>query len=35
MSPVRQFDHVGITVEDLDTVTDFFVGFRTGGKDIP
>jgi len=26
MSPIRQFDHVGITVEDLDTVTDFFVG---------
>lgn len=26
MSPLRRFDHVGITVEDLDTVTDFFVG---------
>ena len=26
MSPVRRFDHVGITVNDLDTVTDFFVG---------
>jgi catechol 2,3-dioxygenase-like lactoylglutathione lyase family enzyme len=25
MSPTR-FDHVGITVRDLDTVTDFFVG---------
>ena len=25
MSPIR-FDHVGITVRDLDTVTDFFVG---------
>ena len=25
MSPVR-FDHVGITVRDLDAVTDFFVG---------
>jgi catechol 2,3-dioxygenase-like lactoylglutathione lyase family enzyme len=26
MSPIRRFDHVGITVRDLDTVTDFFVG---------
>jgi catechol 2,3-dioxygenase-like lactoylglutathione lyase family enzyme len=26
MSPIRRFDHVGITVEDLDAVTDFFVG---------
>ena len=26
MSHVRRFDHVGITVADLDTVTDFFVG---------
>ena len=26
MSHVRRFDHVGITVEDLDTVTAFFVG---------
>ncbi len=26
MSPIRHFDHVGITVRDLDTVTDFFVG---------
>jgi len=25
MSPVRRFDHVGITVADLDTVTAFFV----------
>lgn len=25
MSQVRAFDHVGITVADLDTVTDFFV----------
>lgn len=25
MSPVRRFDHVGITVSDLDTVTAFFV----------
>lgn len=26
MSPVRRFDHVGITVADLDLVTAFFVG---------
>ena len=26
MSPIRSFDHVGITVADLDLVTDFFVG---------
>ncbi len=26
MSPVRSFDHVGITVRDLDAVTAFFVG---------
>jgi catechol 2,3-dioxygenase-like lactoylglutathione lyase family enzyme len=26
MSRVRRFDHVGITVADLDTVTSFFVG---------
>jgi catechol 2,3-dioxygenase-like lactoylglutathione lyase family enzyme len=26
MSPIRQFDHVGITVADLDAVTAFFVG---------
>ncbi len=26
MSPIRHFDHVGITVADLDTMTDFFVG---------
>ena len=26
MSPIRRFDHVGITVSDLDTVTAFFVG---------
>jgi catechol 2,3-dioxygenase-like lactoylglutathione lyase family enzyme len=26
MTPVRRFDHVGITVADLDTVTAFFVG---------
>ena len=23
---IRRFDHIGITVADLDTVTDFFVG---------
>jgi catechol 2,3-dioxygenase-like lactoylglutathione lyase family enzyme len=26
MSQVRRFDHVGLTVADLDTVTAFFVG---------
>jgi len=26
MSLVRRFDHVGITVSDLNTVTAFFVG---------
>jgi catechol 2,3-dioxygenase-like lactoylglutathione lyase family enzyme len=26
MSGIRRFDHVGITVADLDTVSDFFVG---------
>ena len=26
MSHIRRFDHVGITVADLDTVTGFFVG---------
>jgi len=26
MSQIRRFDHVGITVADLDTVTAFFVG---------
>jgi catechol 2,3-dioxygenase-like lactoylglutathione lyase family enzyme len=26
MSHVRRFDHVGITVADLDAVTAFFVG---------
>ena len=26
MSPIKRFDHVGITVADLDTVTAFFVG---------
>ena len=28
MSPIRRFDHIGITVADLDTVTGFFVGLR-------
>ena len=34
MSPIRRFDHVGITVGDLDTVTDFFLGlgFETEGR---
>lgn len=34
MSPVRRFDHVGITVNDLDTVMAFFVGlgFKTEGR---
>ena len=34
MSPIRSFDHVGITVRDLDTVTDFFLGlgFETEGR---
>lgn len=26
MSHIRRFDHVGITVDDLDSVTAFFVG---------
>ena len=26
MSAIRRFDHVGITVKDLETVTAFFVG---------
>ena len=30
MSPIRHFDHVGITVSDLDTVTAFFAGL--GGR---
>ena len=28
MSYIRRFDHIGITVADLDTVTGFFVGLR-------
>ena len=36
MSPIRRFDHVGITVRDLDTVTDFFLGlgFETEGRTV-
>ena len=36
MSPIRRFDHVGITVRDLDTVTNFFVGlgFETEGRTV-
>ena len=36
MSPIRSFDHVGITVKDLDTVTAFFVGlgFETEGRTV-
>jgi catechol 2,3-dioxygenase-like lactoylglutathione lyase family enzyme len=34
MPPIRHFDHVGITVGDLDTVTAFFagLGFETEGR---
>jgi catechol 2,3-dioxygenase-like lactoylglutathione lyase family enzyme len=36
MSPFPRFDHVGITVGDLDRVTDFFVGlgFETEGRTV-
>src|SRR5215467_5797345 len=36
ISPTRHFDHVGITVKDLDTVTAFFVGldFETEGRTV-
>jgi catechol 2,3-dioxygenase-like lactoylglutathione lyase family enzyme len=36
MSRIRRFDHVGITVRDLDTVTAFFVGlgFETEGRTV-
>ena len=36
MARIRSFDHVGITVRDLDTVTDFFVGlgFETEGRTV-
>lgn len=34
MSQIRRFDHVGITVADLDTATAFFVGLglEVGGR---
>jgi catechol 2,3-dioxygenase-like lactoylglutathione lyase family enzyme len=35
MSPIRHFDHVGITVRDLDTVTAFFAGgLETEGRTV-
>ena len=36
MSPNPHFDHVGITVRDLDTVTAFFagLGFETEGRTV-
>src|SRR5690242_21524887 len=36
MSPIRHFDHVGITVKDLDTVTAFFAGrgLETEGRTV-
>ena len=36
MSPIRFFDHVGITVSNLDTVTAFFVGlgFEMEGRTV-
>ena len=36
MSPIRGFDHVGITVADLDTVGRFFVelGFEAEGRTV-
>ena len=36
MSPFRRFDHVGITVADLDAVTGFFValGFEIEGRTV-
>ena len=36
MSPIRHFDHVGMTVADLDSVTSFFVGlgFETEGRTV-
>jgi catechol 2,3-dioxygenase-like lactoylglutathione lyase family enzyme len=36
MSPIRRFDHVGITVADLETVTGFFVGlgFELEGRTV-
>jgi catechol 2,3-dioxygenase-like lactoylglutathione lyase family enzyme len=34
MSPIRRFDHVGITVADLDAASDFFIrlGFELEGR---
>ena len=34
MPPIQRFDHVGITVADLDSVADFFVGlgFEVEGR---
>jgi catechol 2,3-dioxygenase-like lactoylglutathione lyase family enzyme len=36
MAGIRRFDHVGITVADLETVIDFFVGlgFETEGRTV-
>ena len=36
MSPIRHFDHVGITVSDLDTVMAFFagLGLETEGRTV-
>ncbi len=36
MSPIQYFDHVGITVRDLDTVTAFFggLGFETEDRTV-
>ena len=36
MARIRRFDHVGITVADLDTVIAFFVGlgFETEGRTV-
>jgi catechol 2,3-dioxygenase-like lactoylglutathione lyase family enzyme len=36
MARIRRFDHVGITVADLDTVTAFFVGlgFEVEGREF-
>jgi catechol 2,3-dioxygenase-like lactoylglutathione lyase family enzyme len=36
MSHIRRFDHVGVTVADLDTVTAFFVaiGFEVEGRTV-
>jgi len=37
MSGIQRFDHVGVTVADLDTVTAFFVGlgFEVEGTRMP